>query len=43
MKAIIALVIVFAGFVAFAGTDGGNVIAGAAEARDQQLKEILDL
>lgn len=43
MKAIIALVFVFAGFVAFAGTDGGNVIAGAAEARERQLQKIMDL
>jgi hypothetical protein len=42
MKAIIALVFVSAGFVAFAGTNGGNAIADAAEARDQQLQEAMN-
>lgn len=42
MKAIIALVFVSAGFVAFAGTNGGNAIADAAETRDQQLQEAMN-
>lgn len=42
MKAIFALVFVFAGFVAFAGADGGNAIADAAEARNQQLQEAMN-
>lgn len=42
MKTIFALVFVFAGFVTFAGMDGGNTIAEAAESRNQQLQEVMN-